>query len=127
VAKAALHPLFNASSLGEFLDEGAPPEPPAPDPTSKEWRAGRLEISQWMLSDPDLGGLKERLEALRCACAVVPNDHRDLLVSAALEAVHAVISDIVAHGAELELVQLALDAWAAASGGPHIRLTPSTG
>jgi hypothetical protein len=94
-----------------------------------------------MLSDPDLAGLAERLEALRLACDAVGDPDRDQGVSAALEALAAVISDIVARDAELvelvelsrdaelvELVELSLDAWAAANPGAlQIRLTPSTG
>jgi hypothetical protein len=59
----------------------------------------------------------------------VGDPDRDQGVSAALEALAAVISDIVARDAELvELVELSLDAWAAANPGAlQIRLTPSTG
>src|SRR5580704_9448978 len=104
-------------------------EPAAPDPTLEQWQTGRSEIAQWMLSDPDLAGLAERLEALRLACDAVGDPDRDQGVSAALEALAAVISDIVARDAELvELVELSLDAWAAANPGAlQIRLTPSTG
>jgi hypothetical protein len=128
VAEAALRPLTEAASLWGTLDETAPPEP-APDPTPEEWQAGRLEIATWMLQDPDLAGLAEPLEALRRACDAAGDPHRDPGVSAALEALAAVISDIVARDAELvELVELSLDAWAAANpGAPQIRLTPGTG
>jgi len=125
VADTALRPLTKASSLWKMLDETAPAEleSPAPDPTPEQWRTGRLAIAEWMLSDLDLAGLAERLGALQCACDA-GNAQGDPGAAAALQAVGAVISDILARGVELELVQMTLDAWAAASGGPQIRLSP---
>ena len=131
VADATLRPLTKAASFWKFLYGTAPSElePAAPDPTPEQWQTGRSEIAQWMLSDPDLAGLAERLEALRLVCDAAGDPDSNPGVSAALEALAAVISDVVARDAELvELVELSLDAWAAANpGAPQIRLTPTTG
>ena len=97
-------------------------EPPPVEPTAAERVAAARAVADWVLSDPALSGLSSCLEAL-LACASDGGDPRGAATAAALDAVSVAIGGLVHDGCEVERIQNALDAWAAATGGPRITVS----
>ena len=130
VADYALAPL-DAHSADEweidtllFDTERKPPMP-----TSEQRTAAARAVADYMLSDPDMADLTDRLSALRTACEAEGRDPRGQRVAATLSAVSATIQaalwrvDEAQRMPMAELVQTTLDTWANATGGPRITVT----
>jgi hypothetical protein len=101
------------------------PLPPEPEPRPAQRRAGARALAAWMLSDPRMGGLERRLEALLAACATEGGDRHGPATTSALEAVAEAIGSALARGVELDCMQTALDRWADGTDGPRITVKRS--
>ena len=134
VADYALNPLVTAAAEDAWLDdllmENKPKSlPRGPEPSPAERTAAKQSVAAWALSDPDMGDLQRHLEALRAAYEVEEaGDPHGQATVAALAAVHASIQSALWRAEDTErmytaeLVQVTLDAWSAATGGPHISI-----
>jgi hypothetical protein len=96
-----------------------PAEPPSAAPTPAQRQAGRSAIVEWMLTDPELDGLNERLGALLSACKA---DHATPEVSRAAEALGAAVGHAIGRGYDAECMREVLACWSAATGGPRIAI-----
>jgi len=97
--------------------------PASPEPTPAQRQAASAAALDYALSQPELDGLRPRLDAL--AAAWRAHDNGDApAVRAALDAVGVCIGGILAGAGEadravvVQMAQMALDIWAAASGMP---------
>jgi hypothetical protein len=127
LADYALRPLVRATADCPELDTllaGSAPEqlPPEPAPTVAERRTGLRALAAWLLSDPALDGLQERLEAWRLACEPEGAEPGDQAVQHALAAVGEAIGLAFRRGVEPGFVRITLNTWSEAFDAPRIDL-----
>ena len=122
-AQAAELPHLTPEELTAAIDDllSDEPEPVPPDhPTPEEWQAGRSAVADWMLGDPELDGLAERLGALLSTFKAAAEPNTDHAFAVAVAALLRAVGDALARGFECGAMQAVLDCWSAATGGPRI-------
>jgi hypothetical protein len=128
VTDYALQPVVDSAWLDDLTVEAGhnlDPLPPAPEPTPAQRRTSAAACAEWMLSEPEMGDLADRLRALLAACRGGDGDPREPGTAAAIQGVITAICDAVRRGCPQELLQIALDTWGDAAGG--LRVTVEVG
>jgi hypothetical protein len=123
VTDYALQPVVDSAWLDDLTVEAGhnlDPLPPAPEPTPAQRRTSAAACAEWMLSEPEMGDLADRLRALLAACRGGDGDPREPGTAAATGGVEAAVGDALRRGCPQELLQIALDTWADATCGPKI-------
>jgi hypothetical protein len=89
------------------------------------WRAPAMDGAavDTTATDAAMGDLEGRLEALLLACKAAGGKPRDPATTAAIGAVGGVIGSALQRGYEAGRLQVALDWWATATGGPQINVS----
>jgi len=111
LAQDALEHGWNAPQPG-----GPAPLPPALGPTLAQRRAAAAASAEWLLSNPDMGDLADRLGVLLAAHEAEGKN----LTAEATAGVQAALDGALRHGCPSELLQITLDIWAKATGCPRI-------
>jgi hypothetical protein len=127
VADCALKPL-DARSEDEWELEAmlTDTEHRPPDPTPAQRQAAAQAVTDWMLSDPEMADLAERLQKLLEAIRAAGGNPRGPAIATAWAGVPDSVNTILRCAAEHErpavakLVQITLDTWADTTGGPRI-------
>jgi hypothetical protein len=119
----ALRPLAVAAEAWAEVDgilASGPPEPlpPEPEPTPEQRRVGAQLFAEWYLSNPRLRQLRDSLDALMGARGADGRDYSP----AALETVRSALVEARDSGVDLEALQMMLNMWTAATGGPEFTL-----
>jgi hypothetical protein len=96
--------------------------PPAPKPTPAQWQAAFTAYADWILSEPDIGGLADQLRVLLEACRAGGGDPHEPGTAAAIQGVGTAVAGALRRECPQDLLETALDAWAAGTGGPKITL-----